>query len=99
MTLVDYYDFLIGTMKHPRSPMGSHVGNGKWCVQCINMWAASLGKGLNPKNAVVGHLVIVLHELTHLASGYGWHGPFGRPARPDEGELWDTFLRNLLMEQ
>ena len=48
--------------------MESHAYNGKWHVNCANMWCATLGNKLTLKNAILGHLTILLHEITHLCT-------------------------------
>lgn len=60
--------FHIGTIKNPKN-LDSHRWRDKWSVNCINHWAATLGQELNEENAIHNHLVVVLHELTHVGSG------------------------------
>ena len=60
--------FLIGTLERPKNFNESQGRRGKWCVQTVNMWAATLGKRLTFENAIPYHLTIVLHELTHIMS-------------------------------
>jgi len=52
------------------------------------MWAATLGQQLTLENAVLEHLVIVLHEITHAMSGIHNCTP----------ELWDPFIKRILQE-
>lgn len=91
-----YWKFLIGTMSKPRYS-DSHYARGKWCVNCVNMWKATLGKRLNSQNAVFEHQIIVLHEITHWASEE-MNCLGGTEKCPwDEGS-WDRFFRKILSE-
>ena len=83
------HDFLIGTLTRPKCT-DSHAWGERWCVNCVNMWVATLGPKLNVENAIVYHLVILLHELTHIASGEFGHGkyPFS----------WDETLARIVKE-
>lgn len=79
--------FLIGTMVNPQNYNESHAYHGRWCVQTINMWAATLGHKLSPENAIPHHMTIVLHELTHIMA-----------EKPYDHSTWDTFLFNILRD-
>lgn len=91
-----YWKFLIGTMSKPRN-CDSHAARGKWCVNCVNMWKATLGKRLNPRNAVFEHQVIVLHELTHWASEES-NCLGGTKECLWNVNSWDRFLKKILRE-
>jgi hypothetical protein len=80
-------DFLIGTLRNPRKTE-SHAYRGRWCVNCLNMWYASLGKLLTHENAIHCHMIIVLHELTHVM-GESYH---------ESCISWDNFL-NVILEE
>jgi len=79
--------FMIGTMINPPDS-DSQGRDGRWCVNCVNMWAATLGMKLNPRNAIIKHLVITLHEMTHAFSGVRWCNP----------DTWDPFIERILNE-
>lgn len=81
--------FLIGTLRNPKDH-SSHAYRGKWCVNCLNMWIATLGKTLNLENAIFYHLIIVLHELTHVFSGEEDH--------ESDPYSWDRFIEKILKE-
>lgn len=80
--------FSIGTVERPtdHDSHGHSKGRwqGKWSVNCVNMWAATLGKSLTLEGAIEEHLIIVLHEITHAFSGV------------DVPHNWDPFLREVL---
>ena len=80
--------FYIGTVERPSDPdsHGHAKGRwqGKWSVNCVNMWAATLGKELTLESAIEEHLIIVLHEITHA---------FSEVEAPHN---WDSFLRKVL---
>lgn len=82
--------FMVGTMTNPPNA-DSRGCDGLWCVNCINMWAATLGNKLNQRNAVLEHLVIVLHEITHAISNV-FH------KQEDDPHAWDTTLKRILLE-
>jgi len=85
--MIDYQKFMIGTLEDPTTH--DSVGrDGKWRVNCINRWAATLGMKLNPRNAVIGHLVSCLHEITHAMSG----------VTPCDPATWDPLLERILIE-
>lgn len=71
-------DFWIGEPNGSDS-WGEILGD-KWGVNCINMWKATLGKRLTPENAILGHQIILLHELTHTCTD------------EDHKDSWDLFL-------
>lgn len=84
-----YQKFMIGTIEWTRDS-DSHATRDKWCVNCVNMWVATLGQKLNPDNAVLEHMVIVLHEITHAMTGIHGHGKYFHS--------WDETLKRILME-
>jgi len=81
--------FYVGTIKHP-TDSDSHAWRDKWCVNCVNMWVATLGHDLTVENAVGEHVVIVLHEITHALSGVHNCAP------NSDASAWDRFLHKLL---
>lgn len=72
-------DFTIGTIDGPGDSCGEIMGE-MWRVNCLNMWKATLGKRLTPENAVLGHQLILLHELTHTCTS------------EDHKDAWDEFI-------
>lgn len=85
MKRLPYQKFIIGTIKWTRTG-DSHATGNKWCVNCINMWKATLGQNLTPENAILEHMVIVLHEITHTMTD-----------EPHK-DSWDTTLKRILIE-
>ncbi|MHA1268080.1 MAG: hypothetical protein ACTSRS_22880 [Candidatus Helarchaeota archaeon] len=86
--------FHIGTIKNPKN-LDSHVWRDKWTVNPINHWVVALGQKITLRSAIHNHLVVVLHELTHVMSGI-LHGD-----RNDKTLLkydWDDFLSRILIE-
>jgi len=85
--------FCIGTIKQPTNS-DSHAWRGKWSVNCVNMWVATLGKRLNLKNAILGHSIIMIHEITHALSGesYCWSHINGKIV------YWDETIERILKE-
>jgi len=79
--------FMIGTMTNPPNSE-SQAHDGKWCVNCVNGWAATLGKRLNLENAIIRNVTTALHELTHIMSDI-WH-------IQERIDNWDAFLWKLL---
>lgn len=86
--------FHIGTIKNPTN-LDSHVWRGKWTVNPVNHWVASLEQNLNVENAMVYHLVVILHELTHVMSGI-LHGDENDETLPTC--YWDDFLFKIVEE-
>ena len=84
--------FMIGTLKNPVD-LDSHAWGKKWTVNTINQWVASLGQKLNPKNAIHLHLIIILHELTHIMSNIKHRD---RNDTTLEIYDWDNFLDRIL---
>lgn len=72
-------DFTIGTMDGVGDSCGEILGE-KWRVNCINMWGATLGRNLTFENAILGHQIIVLHELTHTCTD------------ENHKDSWDEFI-------
>ena len=86
MDEVDYKQFTIGTLiNFPGTD--SHGCKGKWRVNCVNMWAATLGQNLTPESAILGHCIILIHEITHALSGESWCL-----------ESWDRTIERILKE-
>jgi len=83
--------FCVGTIKNPTNDC-SHAWRGKWSVNCINMWVATLGPKLNLENAILEHQVIVIHEITHALSGIKDCCPNNDPY------AWDRTIKKLLKE-
>lgn len=72
-------NFMIGPMDGIGDSAGDFL-SGEWRVNCINMWKATLGENLTPENAITGHLIILLHELTHTCT------------EENHKDSWDWFL-------
>jgi len=79
--------FCIGTIKNPTDP-DSHAWRGKWSVNCVNHWVATLGHKLTVQTAIKIHNVITIHEITHALSGedYCWNRIDGKLV------FWDEFI-------
>jgi hypothetical protein len=73
-------NFMIGPMEDISNgdSEGEILGD-KWQVNCLNMWVATLGTTLTFENSILGHQIILLHELTHTCTD-------------EPHDSWDWFL-------
>jgi hypothetical protein len=72
-------DFMIGPMDGIGDSEGEILGD-KWRVNCLNMWKATLSERLTFENAIAGHLVVLIHELTHTCTD------------ENHKDSWDVFI-------
>jgi len=77
---------MIGNMPGIGDSVGEILGD-KWRVNCINMWKTTIGKNLTFENAISGHLVILLHELTHTCTD------------KNHKDSWDEFICESLLNK
>lgn len=85
--------FVIGTIKYPIDS-DSHARGGRWCVNCVNMWIATLGIRLNIERAILGLEIVVLHEITHALSGVGNCCPYVN----GKVKYWDETIERIMKE-